>query len=169
MGGRAVTRQKPRRPKPVNFGKRRALRLGEPEEAAVEAMRSALADIRGVDVDDVPFSEGLRLLLTENEKAAQVLAGQPEAWTKSSTLEVPDELWDGMTDCRNRLSHAQGSLYTIMRKINFTEAVDEDQVRAAFEAVQESKAALVRMESTLQAHVDDVPDTAAAESGAQPR
>lgn len=148
------TVRKPRRPKPLNYGSQRAVRLGVRHEEAVTAMRQALAKIRGVGISKVSFSEGLRLLLDENEKAARIIAGEPESWTPSQTVALPLELWNGLTECRNRLSHSQGSLYTIMRKLNFDEDVDRDQVRAAFSAMNESKAAVARMEATLVAFVD---------------
>lgn len=145
---------KPRRPKPVHYGSQRAVRLGARHEEAVVAMQRALAKVRGVSAAKVSFSEGLRLLLDENEKAARIMAGEPESWTPSQTVDVPLELWNGLTECRNRLSHSQGSLYTIMRKLNFDEDVDRNQVRAAFSAMNESKVAVARMEATLVAFVD---------------
>ncbi len=109
MSARPGSRKR-RRPKPVNYGTRRALPLGPAEESAVASMRSSLAKTRGIDSDDVKFSDALRLLLVGNEKAARVMAGQPETWTASRTVGLPMELWDCLADCRNRLSHAQGSL-----------------------------------------------------------
>ncbi|WP_218220430.1 hypothetical protein [Nesterenkonia sp. Act20] len=101
-------------------------------------------------MEKVPFSEGLRLLLTANEKTARVMAGQPEQLATASTfVDVPADLWNGLTECQNRLSHSQGSLYTVMRKLNFNEGITGDEVRAAFTAVQESKTAVVRMEERL--------------------
>lgn len=159
------TTRKPRRPKPVNYGRQRALRLGEAEEAAVAGMRAALAHSRRVDPSQVSFSEAHRVLLVDNERAARILAGQPAAWTSSRSVEVPIELLDGLIECRNRLSHSQGSLYTVMRKLNFDEAVTPDEVRAAFVAVQSSKAAVERMQaalvemvSTLEAETDAEAD-----------
>ncbi|MDQ0648604.1 hypothetical protein QFZ53_002800 [Microbacterium natoriense] len=143
------TTRKLRRPKPVNYGTRRALRFGEAEEAAVAAMRAALAKSRRVDPSQVSFSEAHRLLLIDAERAARLLAGQPEAWTSARTVEVPMELWDGLSECRNRLSHSQGSLYVILRKLNFNEGATPEDVRAAFAAVQSSKAAVERMEAAL--------------------
>lgn len=157
--------RKPRRPKPVNYGTRRALRFGEAEEAAVAAMRAALAKSRRIDAAQVSFSEAHRLLLVDAERAARILAGQPEAWTSSRSVEVPIELWDGLSECRNRLSHSQGSLYTIMRKLNFDEAVTPDEVRAAFVAVQSSKAAVERMEAVLVEMVSTLEAEADAEAG----
>ncbi|WP_119697607.1 hypothetical protein [Microbacterium halotolerans] len=163
----APSQPKHRRPKPRNYGQRRALRLGDAEEAAVARMRTALAKSRGVGVDEVPFSDALRLLLTENEKAARVLAGRPEAWTSSRTLRVPDEAWAILSDCRNRVSHSQGSIYTIMRKLNFDEVVGQDEVREAFAAVQESKLALTRIEDRLVDLVTGAADEAVAQSAAE--
>lgn len=158
---------KPRRPKPVNYGSQRAVRLGARHEEAVSAMREELAKIRGVDASKVSFSEGLRLLLDENEKAARIMAGEPESWTPSQTVAVPLDVWNGLTECRNRLSHSQGSLYVIMRKLNFGEGVDRDEVRAAFAAVQESKAAVARMEASLVSFLDGTSAEAAAKAGGE--
>lgn len=143
------TQKKSRRPKPINFGKKRTLRLGAAEEDAIEQMRVALAKSRGVKVGDVDFSEATRILLVENLKSAMVLAGKAEAWPTSSTVDLPQALWDLLTDCRNRLSHSQGSLYTIMRKLNFDEDVTPTEVDEALEAVRESKAAVARIEDRL--------------------
>lgn len=147
---------KKRRPKPINYGLRRTLRLGAREEAAVAAMRSALAENRGVALDDVDYSEAVRLLLVENHAAAMELAGRPDSWPASTTLELPAALWDQLTECRNRLAHSQGSLYTILRKLNFDQTVDRDEVRAAFNAVQSSKDAVARMETRLLAFLSDM-------------
>lgn len=155
---------KPRRPKTVNYGSQRAVRLGMRHEEAVAAMREELAKIRGVDVSKVSFSEGLRLLLDENEKAARIMAGEPESWTPSQAVEIPSELWNGLTECRNRLSHSQGSLYTIMRRLNFGAGIGRDEVRAAFAAVQESKNAVARIETALVSFLDGKSAEAAAKA-----
>lgn len=155
---------KTRRPKPMNHPLRKTLRFDEHVADAVEQMRRALARVRRVPVEKVDFSEAVRLLLVENVKAARVLAGQPEAWPSSRSVELPAELWDQLTDCRNRLSNSRGSIYTIMRKINFHENVTRDEVRDAFEAVQESKRAVERMEERLVVFVQEASAAAAAEA-----
>ncbi|PRI10518.1 hypothetical protein [Leucobacter massiliensis] len=149
----------------MNYGLRRTLRFSEDEEAAVAAMRAALGKIHGVEAEQVPFSKALRLLLTENHRAAQVLAGQPEAWAASGTFELPDEVWNGLTECRNRLSHSQGSLYVILRKLNFDEGVTREEVRDAFTAVQESKATVDRMEALLLDFISAASAGAVAKDG----
>lgn len=138
---------KPRRPKPVNFGQHHNVRLGAAEEAAVRYMREALAKQRGADVEKVSFSEALRLLLGENVTAARALAADPSALPRAEALDLPIEFWDGLTDCRNKLSHSQGSLHVILRKLNFDETVSKGEVREAFDAVQESRAAIARLEA----------------------
>ncbi|MFP3397649.1 hypothetical protein SB749_15065 [Brevibacterium sp. SIMBA_078] len=155
---------KPRRPKPVNYGTQHAVRLGVRHEEAVAAMQRALAKSRGVDASKISFSESLRLLLDENEKTARIMSGEPESWSPSQTVAVPLEVWNGLTECRNRLSHSQGSLYTIMRRINFGEGIGRDEVRAAFGAVQESKAAVARMEAALVSFLDGKSAGAAAKA-----
>lgn len=154
--------KKPRRPKPVNYGKRRTLRFGDDEEAAVESLRLALSKSRGKKVG---FSEAHRLLLTENEKAARVLAGQPESWIRTETVELPDELITTLRDCWNALSHSRGSLYGILRKVNGLEdePFTRDEARAALEALDESKAAVARMEARLEAFVTTSSSGAAAQ------
>jgi len=156
---------KTRRPKPVNYGKRRTLRLGVAEEIAVDQMRTALAKSRGVPVEKADFSEAVRLLLVGNEKAARIMAGQPEFWTTSQMVELPLDLWDGLTECRNRLSHSQGSLYNISRKLNFDDGpVTRGEMLAAFEAHQEAKTSLIRLEELMVRFVSDMSDAALAES-----
>lgn len=157
----ASSSAKYRRPKPVNFGKRRTLRLGEAEESAVEALRQKIAKARGKSVG---FSEAHRLLLTENEKSARLLAGQPEEWTSTETLEVPAELNETLRDCWNALSHSRGSMYGILRKVN---GVDDgpftrDEAREALAAIDESKAAVARMEERLELFVTSYSSGAAA-------
>ncbi|MDR8019233.1 hypothetical protein [Nesterenkonia aerolata] len=139
------------RRKPTKYGRHRNLRLGVDEENAVAAMREALAEVRGVAFDDVDWAEAVRILLVENEKAARVMAGQPEALATAgaASVAVPDEVWESLTDCRNRTSHSQGSLYTIMKKLNFGDAVTKQQVAEAARDVKESKEAILRMEELL--------------------
>lgn len=157
----ASSSAKYRRPKPINFGKRRTLRLGEAEESAVEALRQKLAKSRGKSVG---FSEAHRLLLTENEKSARLLAGQPEEWTSAETVELPEELSDTLRSCWNALVHSRGSLYAILRKVN---GVDDgpftrEEARDALESIDESKAAVARMEERLELFVTTYWSGAAA-------
>lgn len=160
-----TTHPKPRRPKPVNYGIRHTLRLGHAEEAAVHQLRAALAKNRNVSVGNVEFSETVRLLLVENIKAAKVLAGHPEAWPTSTTVDLPAEIWDAVTEAGNRLSHCQGSLYNISRKLNFEDGpVTSSEVRAAFEANQQARASHARLEELMVGLVTELSAAAAAEA-----
>lgn len=156
-----------RRLKPVRFPLRTTLRYDAAFAKAIDEMRRALARRDRVDISTVDFSSAVRALVGDRYTAAALLAGRPEAWPSANAVELPRGLWDGLTECRNRLSHSQGSLYAMMKKLNFDESISRDEVRAAFDAVQESKQSLARMEQRLVAFVTASPDAAAAESGTE--
>ncbi|WP_433676909.1 hypothetical protein [Microbacterium gorillae] len=119
-------------------------------------------------VDRVEFSEALRLLLGDNERAARILAGQPEAWTPSHVVDVPQDLWDGLNDCRNAVVHARGSMYGILRKVNFDDGpVSRPEMLSAIEAVTSSQAALERMEIALVEMVSTLEAAADAEASGE--
>lgn len=144
-----MTAQAQRR-KPVNYGKRRSLRLGADEENAVAAMRQALADVRGVAFDDVDWAEAVRLLLVENEKQARVMAGEPEATAKGSdVIDVPDELWQELADAKKITTHARGSLHILARKLNFGKHVSQQEFAEALKSNRRAEEANQRMEEAL--------------------
>lgn len=145
---------KPRRPKPINYGTQRAVRLGARHEEAVAAKQRALAKSRGVDASKISFSEGLRFLLDENEKTARIMANEPESWSPTQTVAIPLEVWNGLTECRNRLTYSQGTLHTIMRRLHSNENVYRHELRATFAAVQEARNAVARMEAVLVSFLD---------------
>ena len=155
-----------RRPKPVRFPLRSTLRYDAAFAEPVAEMRRAIARRRGVDIGRVDFSTAVRALMGDRYEAASLLAGQPEAWSAAGVVELPRELWDALTECRNRLSHSQGSLYNISRKLNFGETISVDEARAAFQAVHASKQAVTRMEQHLVAFVTGASDAAGAKSAA---
>lgn len=156
-----------RRPKPVRFPLRSTLRYDAAFAEPVAEMRRAIARRRGVDLGKVDFSTAVRALMGDRYEAASLLAGQPEAWPGAGAIELPRELWDALTECRNRLSHSQGSLYNISRKLNLGETISLDEARAAFQAVQASKQAVTRMEQHLVAFVTGASDAAGAKSAAE--
>lgn len=159
------TTRKPRRPKPVNYGRQRTLRLGEAEEAAVAGMRAALAKIRRVDPSQVSFSEAHRLLLVDAERAARILARQPEAWKPPQIVDVPEALWVGLNECRDAVVHSRGSMYAILRKVNFDEGpVTRSELLSAIATVKSSEAALERMEVSLVEMVSTLEAAADAEA-----
>lgn len=169
--------QSKRRPKPVNQVMRKTLRYDRAVADAVEHLQREMAknagvNLTAVDASGVPeytkaldFSKAVRMLVVENHKAALVLAGQPEAWPTSQTVQLPMEIWDGLTQCRNNLSHSQGSLYAMLRKVNFAEGeISREEFREAYEAVMESKQAVARMEATLVQFLNREDDEAVAQS-----
>lgn len=157
-----VTAKSKRRPKPSRFPYRSTLRYDTEFGKLVARARRALARQRHVTVSAIDFSTAVRTLVTRRFEAASALAGQPEAWPESNTLDVPDELWETLTDCRNRISHSQGSLYAIVRRLDIGDEVTASELRAAFSAVQESQHTLAGLEERL---VHLVTQTEAARLG----
>lgn len=155
-----TTKAKPRRSKPVNQDKRKTLRYDRAVEDAVARLQRAAAR-NGTQLD---FSKAVRTLIVDGFSAARALSVDPSAWPQSQTVDLPAELWEAITECRNRLSHSQGSLYTIMRKLNFDESVDAAEVREAFTAVQESRGAVERIEARMVAFLTQESDEAGAKS-----
>lgn len=151
------------RPKRTNFGERRTIRLTDAETDAVEKMRSQIAKVRGVDVEKVTFSVALRTLISHNLEAAQFYADQIPGMPQRHVIDLPEEFWHYLDDCRRRVMHSQGSMYTVMRKLNFDEVVSAEEVTAAFVAVQESKQSLLRLENIVEAALE----AALAEAGAE--
>ena len=161
-----ATASKSRRPKPVNFGTQRRIRFGPKEESAVSHLRAALAKNRGVEIEKVNFSEAARLLLVENHQTAVELAGRPEAWPTSTLVELPAELWDTLTGCRNALVHARGSMYGILRKSNCVDdgPFTRDEAREALTSIEESKEIIARLEERMVAFVAEASAAADAEA-----
>jgi hypothetical protein len=155
---------KKRRPKPVRFPLRSTLRYDDEFLMLVERMRRAVARQRRVDVESIDFSTAVRTLVVKQFEAASALADQPTAWPVSNIVELPAELWDAVTQCRNALANSRGSLYVILRKLNFEEHVVTDELRQAFADVAASKVAVERMDESLIAFVTTEADAAAAES-----
>lgn len=144
-----MARQKEnKRPTPV--------RLGSDAWAAVTAMREALGDLRGVDAGKVTVTEAVELLLTQNIEAIKAMAENPEELPEADggIIDVPQQFWDGLHDCRNRLSHSQGSLYTLMKKLNFGDPVTKQEVAGAAKDVKASKDAVDEMRQMMVDYVE---------------
>lgn len=160
---------KQRRAKPVRLPLRATLRYDEKVASAVDDLRRAVAKHRGISVtrtDDegrhvyrqaLSFSRAIRMLVVENERAARLLAGAPQEWPTSQRVDLPQPFWDVLTGCDNRLSHAQGSLYGILRKVNFDQGpVTREEFGEAFAAVADAKEALQRLEAETLERLDDL-------------
>lgn len=118
------------------------VRLGSDAWAAVTAMREALGDLRDVDAGKVTVTEAVELLLTQNIEAVKALAENPEELPEADggVIDVPQEFWDDLHDCRNRLSHSQGSLYTIMKKLNVGDAVTKQEISTVHALMEKLRA-----------------------------
>lgn len=118
------------------------VRLGVDAWTAVTAMREALGDLRGVDAGKVTVTETVELLLTQNFEAVKALAENPEELPEADggVIDVPQQFWDGLHDCRNRLSHSQSSLYTIMKKLNVGDAVTQQEISTAHALMKKLRA-----------------------------
>lgn len=135
-----ATPKRPRK-KTVNFAKRRTLRFSDSEERAVEDVRLALATTSGRDLDDVTFSEALRLLITDKAGAAEVEA-QALAIQHSGTAStdwglhaISERLGDALVPIRNHVAHIGGNLNQIAKRLNTGEPVSAAEVSAALEGV----------------------------------
>lgn len=135
----------PRRPrkKVVNFAKRRTLRFSDDEERAVDDVRRALAKSSGRDLEEVTFSEALRLLITDKEGAADVEAralvierSAPDA-TSWGLADISDRLGYELGPIRNHIARIGGNLNQIAKRLNIGDRVTRDELSQALEAVAE--------------------------------
>lgn len=134
----AMTRH-PRK-KPVNFSKRRTLRFGDDEERAVDDVRRALAKSSGRDLEEVSFSEALRILILDKEGAAEVEARalaiernhDVTAWPLA---EISDRVGYELGPIRNHIAHIGGNLNQIAKRLNMGDAVSAAQLSDALQAV----------------------------------
>ncbi|WP_124769130.1 MULTISPECIES: plasmid mobilization relaxosome protein MobC [unclassified Plantibacter] len=134
------------RKKAVNFTKRRTLRFTDSEERAVDDVRRALATSSGRDLEEVSFSEALRLLITDKEATAEVEAralaierAGPD--TSRWTLDwVSDRLGYELSPIRNHVAHIGGNLNQIAKRLNMGDPVNATQIAEALEGVADMRA-----------------------------
>ena len=134
------------RKKAVHFAKRRTLRFSESEERAVDDLRRALAKSSGRDLEEVTFSEALRLLITDKVRTAEVEAmalaiehsGQASAdWGLHA---ISDRLGYELGPLRNLVSHVSGNVNQIAKKLNMGDPVTAFEVSEALKGVADMKA-----------------------------
>lgn len=138
----------PRRPrkKAVNFAKRRTLRFSEDEERAVEDVRRALATSSGRDLEEVTFSEALRLLITDKpaveDVEARALTIERNATSSSSwgLDAISDRLGYELGPMRNHIARIGGNLNQIAKRINSGDLVSRSELSNALQAVAELRA-----------------------------
>ncbi|AVL96160.1 plasmid mobilization relaxosome protein MobC [Microbacterium sp. UMB0228] len=135
----------PRRPRKrvVNFAKRRTLRFSDDEERAVDDVRRALAKSSGRDLEEVSFSEALRLLITDREGAAEVEARalaierQGPNVTDWGLADISDRLGYELGPIRNHIAHIGGNLNQIAKRLNIGDPVTAGEVSEALLTVAE--------------------------------
>lgn len=138
----------PKRPrkKAVHFAKRRTLRFSDGEERAVDDVRRALAKSSGRDLEEVTFSEALRLLITDKVGAAEVEA-KALAIERSGTASadwglfaISDRLGYELGPIRNQVARIGGNVNQIAKKLNAGASVAPAEITAALEGVAEMRA-----------------------------
>lgn len=140
-----ATPKRPRK-KAVNFAKRRTLRFSDSEERAVEDVRLALAGTSGRDLEEVTFSEALRLLITDKVGAADVEARalaierSGAASTGWALDAISDRLGYELGSIRNHVAHIGGNLNQIAKRLNSGDPVTAAEVSAALESVAAMRA-----------------------------
>lgn len=147
----------PRRPrkKAVHFAKRRTLRFSDDEERAVEDVRRALAKSSGRDLEEVSFSEALRLLITDRpavedvEARALVIertAGHSASW---SLADVSDRLGYELAPFSNHIARIGGNLNQLAKRVNRGDAVLRDELLEALRSVSELRDVPVDIERRI--------------------
>jgi len=136
---------KRRRKKVVNFAKRRTLRFSEDEERAVEKTRRAIAATSGRDLEEVTFSEALRLIITDKvgtaEVEAQALVMERTGESPVSNLaNVSDRLGYELGPIRNYVAHISGNVNQIAKRLNMADRVTAAEVSEALGSVALMKA-----------------------------
>ena len=140
-----ATPKRPRK-KAVNFAKRRTLRFSDGEERAVENARRALAKSSGRDLEEVTFSEALRLLIMGKPGVAEVEA-KALAIERSGTASadwglhaISDRLGYELGPIRNHVAHMGGNLNQIARRLNLDDPVTAAEISEALEGVADMRA-----------------------------
>ena len=143
------------RKKAVTYAKRRTLRFSDDEERVVDDVRRALAKSSGRDVEDVTFSEALRLIITDKPAIAEVeakalaiersggAAGDWDLWAISDRL-----AWE-LAPIGNHLAHIGGNLSQIAKRLDMNDAVTAAEVSEALEGVATMKAIPAEIEKRI--------------------
>lgn len=159
---REARSRRPRK-KAVHYAKRRSLRFSVEEEEAVESVRRALAATRGRDVEDVTFSEALRLLVLDKESAAEVEARAAVLERSGSAVVsssqgshgghdvVPQEVLDLLSELRLEASRIGSNVNQIARRVNAGDAATATEIAAGLQGAASLKASCMRFEAELYA------------------
>jgi len=134
-----------RRKKAVNYAKRRTLRFSDDEERAVDDVRRALAKSSRRDLEEVTFSEALRLLITdkpavEDVEARALLIERNEGVASSWDLAgISDRLGYELGPIRLHISRIGGNVNQIAKRLNGRDTVARAEVSEALQAVASLK------------------------------
>jgi hypothetical protein len=148
------------RKKAVNFAKRRTLRFSDGEERAVDDVRRALAQSSGRDLEEVTFSEALRLLITDKPGVAEVEA-KALAIERSGTASaswglfaISDRLGYELGPIRNHVAHIGGNVNQIAKRLNMGDPVRAAEITAALESIAEMRSVPEDIERRIAVLVD---------------
>lgn len=119
------------------LSKQRTLRFGAAEEAAIEAVRSALSKTRGKKVS---FSEAHRVLLLDKEEAARIEAralamGSGPVGDSADVVAALEKLAEEAAQLRMQVARVGGNLNQVSRRLNSGEDVPAVDVSEALSAV----------------------------------
>ncbi|NEN04653.1 MobC family plasmid mobilization relaxosome protein [Diaminobutyricibacter tongyongensis] len=133
------------RKKAVNFAKRRTLRFSDGEERVVDDVRRALAKSSGRDVEDVSFSEALRLIITNKPAVADVEA-KALAIERSGTASadwglyaISDRLAWELGYFRIHVARIGGNLNQIAKRLNMGDPATAAEISEALEGVADMR------------------------------
>jgi uncharacterized membrane protein YkoI len=129
------------RKKAVNYAKRRTLRFSDDEERVVDDLRRALAKSSGRDIEDVTFSEALRLIVTDKPAVAEVEAkalaiersgGETSSW---GLYDISDRLGYELGPFRLHVARMDANLTRIVNRPEGDVTATEAELAEALEAV----------------------------------
>lgn len=120
------------------LSKQRTLRFGAAEEAAIEAVRSALSKTRGKKVS---FSEAHRMLLLDKEGTARVearaaaMGSAPSVGDSADVLDALEKVAEEAAALRMQIARVGGNLNQVSRRLNSGEDVPDSEIAEALQAV----------------------------------
>lgn len=127
----------------TTFGERRSIRFSEEEERSVQDLREAIAVRSGRALEDVTFSEAVRLLVRDKKSAAEIEAralaiqrgsGNASEW---GLWAISERLGYEIAPVRNHIARIGGDLNRIAARLTTEETVPYEDLVAALRAVAE--------------------------------
>jgi len=131
------------RRKKTTFGKARSIRFSEDEERSIHDTREAIAARSGRKLEDVKFSEVVRLLVRDKENVADIearaLAIQHGTLNASEwgLFTISERLGYEIGPMRNYIALVSGDLNRIAARLSDEETVPYEELVTALQAVAE--------------------------------